>query len=421
MLEEVVQREFKMKQVSFLQVLFLAAWCMSMIGLSQNTFSQDASSLPIVPKPNGNAIRIATFNTAMNRKELGDLTRDLEHGDQQIANIATIIQCVQPDVLLLNEVDYSESHADLLLKNFLQVQQANAPADTSRALRFAYAAPVNTGEPSMLDLNNNGRKGDPEDSWGYGAFPGQYGMMVLSRYPILSDQARTFQKFRWSQMPNALRPAKDGEFYHSDAVWGQLRLSSKSHWDLPVKVGDTTLHVLTSHPTPPVFDGPEDRNGCRNHDEIRLWIDYVSNEGEADYLIDDQGKRGGLEGDSPFVILGDLNADPFDGDGKHDAIQRLLRHPRIAQGPAPTSPGGAEAAEKSGQANARHRGDPSQDTGDFNDKNPGNLRIDYVLPSNHFQIVDSGIYWPASKDSDRGNQLARASDHRLVWVDVKLK
>jgi hypothetical protein len=271
-----------------------------------------------------------------------------------------------------------------------------------------------------MDLNNNGRSGDPDDSWGYGAFPGQYGMVVLSRYPILSDQVRSFQKFRWSQMPNAQRPAKDGSFFHSDPIWEQLRLSSKSHWDVPVKIGDSTLHVLASHPTPPVFDGPEDRNGCRNHDEIRLWLDYISDKGEGDYMIDDQGKKGGLAIDAPFVILGDLNADPFDGDGKHSAIEKLLSSSRLAQGPAPTSDGGVEASEKSGQANTRHRGDPSQDTGDFNDKNPGNLRIDYVLPSSHFRIVDSGIYWPTAKESERGNQLARASDHRLVWVDVEL-
>ena len=55
-----------------------------------------------------------------------------------------------------------------------------------------------------------------------------------------------------------------------------VRLSSKSHWDVPVKVGGHTVHVLASHPTPPTFDGEEDRNGRRNHDEIRFWADYVS-------------------------------------------------------------------------------------------------------------------------------------------------
>ena len=54
-----------------------------------------------------------------------------------------------------------------------------------------------------------------------------------------------------------------------------LRLSCKIHWDVPVQIGSETVHFLVSHPTPPAFDGPEDRNGRRNHDEIRFWADYI--------------------------------------------------------------------------------------------------------------------------------------------------
>ena len=42
-----------------------------------------------------------------------------------------------------------------------------------------------------------------------------------------------------------------------------------------MRIGTKTVHVLASHPTPPSFDGGEDRNGRRNHDEIRFWADYV--------------------------------------------------------------------------------------------------------------------------------------------------
>jgi endonuclease/exonuclease/phosphatase family metal-dependent hydrolase len=388
--------------------------------LSVTGLSQVPDVYPTVPPPAEGAIRIATFNAAMNRKNAGELTRAIESGDRQIRDIASIIQCVAPDVLLLNEVDYDESHADALLKKFLQIPQQGTPSDSSRYLRHAFSAPVNTGTPSGLDLNANGRLGEPDDAWGYGAFPGQYGMLVLSRFPLDSKGIRTFQKFLWSEMPGAMRPSKDGTYFHSDSVWNQLRLSSKSHWDIPVQIGNRTLHVLASHPTPPVFDGPEDRNGCRNHDEIRLWIDYISSDGSGDYLVDDLGTRGGVGGDAPFVILGDLNADPNDGDGRREIIEKLIRHPRVAKGPIPSSVGSLEASQKSGQANERHRGDPAYDTGDFNDKNPGNLRIDYVFPSSECRIVASGVYWPASEESPAGNRLVQASDHRLVWVDVEL-
>jgi hypothetical protein len=103
-------------------------------------------------------------------------------------------------------------------------------------------------------------------------------MLVLSKYPIDGAQVRTFQLLRWSAMPGALRPVDpaSGAFFHDDSVWSQLRLSSKSHWDVPVRTPGGVVHFLVSHPTPPVFDGPEDRNGNRNHDEIRLWSEYIS-------------------------------------------------------------------------------------------------------------------------------------------------
>ena len=81
-------------------------------------------------------------------------------------------------------------------------------------------------------------------------------------------------------MPGALLP--DDPATPAPADWyspeelAVFRLSSKSHWDLPIDIDGRTVHFLVSHPTPPVFDGPEDRNGTRNFDEIRFWADYVT-------------------------------------------------------------------------------------------------------------------------------------------------
>ena len=183
------------------------------------------------------------------------------------------------------------------------------------------------------------------------------------------------------------------------------------------------VHVLAAHPTPPVFDGPEDRNGRRNFDEIRLWADYIGD--EADYLADDQGRRGGL-GNVPFVIMGDYNADPHDGDSMPGAIAQLLAHPAVASDFVPASTGAAEDAVTEGGANRGHRGDSSQDTGDFSPASAGNLRIDYVLPSKRgLQVVCGGVFWPARADEARylvgdGDPLV-SSDHRLVWLDVRLE
>jgi len=63
--------------------------------------------------------------------------------------------------------------------------------------------------------------------------------------------------------------------------------------------------LLVHHPTPPAFDGPEDRNGRRNHDEIRLLAEVLD---DAAWLVDDQGKAGGLAKGEPFLIFGDACA-----------------------------------------------------------------------------------------------------------------
>lgn len=366
-------------------------------------------------------MRVATYNTSLYSDEDGGLVRALEGDSAQARKIAAVLQKMRPDLVLLNEFDYDEAHraAELFQRRYLEVAQAGG----GEALRYPYRylAPVNTGVPSGLDLDGNGAVGSEgrprgNDAWGYGLHPGQYGMLVLSKYPIDAAQARTFQLLRWSAMPGALRPADPaaGGFFHSDAVWRQLRLSSKSHWDVPVRTPGGTVHFLVSHPTPPVFDGPEDRNGRRNHDEIRLWNEYIS-PGEKPWLCDDQGRCGGLAAEARFVIAGDLNNDPADGDGRHEAIVELLEHPRVLRHATPRSAGGAETAEAYARQGIVHRGASAHVTGDFGSR-VGAMRLDYVLPSTGFALRESGVFWPAGADPD--DAIADASDHHLVWVDL---
>jgi 3-phytase len=369
--------------------------------------------------PQPNTIRVATFNVSLHRKALGELSTDLEHGDPQAERLAKIIGLVQPDVLLANEVDYDGGKsAKLLLEKYLAKSSRS-----NRTLKYFFTSESNTGIPSDLDLNNDGRVGGPNDAHGFGIYPGQYGLAVFSRYPIDESSVRTFQKFLWSQMPGALRPTKgDGISYWPDEIWSKLRLSSKTHMDVPIKIDGKVLHILASHPTPPVFDKEEDRNGCRNHDEIRLMMDYANGGPGTDYLVSDQGTQGSLEPNSNFVIMGDLNADPKDGGGKREAILALLNSRRVRTSTsAPRSQGAIEATEKQGKINRRQTGEPAEDTSDFNDQNSGNLRCDFVLPSNNCEIVAGGVFWPTEEElAEIDPKLLSASDHRLVWMDIKL-
>lgn len=361
-------------------------------------------------------VRFATFNASLNRETEGELVEDLSTGeDQQARNVAETIQRADPDVVLVNEFDHSRRAADLFRENYLEVGQHGAdPVEYP----YSYTAPSNTGIPSGHDLDHDGTVGGPGDALGYGEFPGQYGMVVYSKYPIDTDGVRTFQKFLWQDMPGNLIPRD----YYSDEALADLRLSSKSHWDLPIEIGRKTVHFLVSHPTPPVFDGPEDRNGRRNSDEIRFWSDYIIGGQSADYIYDDEGHNGGLPRGARFVIAGDQNADPHDGDSFDGAIDQLLENPRLRDTDAPSSRGAVEASEGQGGANDDHEGKAAHDTADFAEP-PGNVRVDYVLPGRALSVTDSGVFWPTSRDPLSrltGTHPFPTSDHRLVWIDTRV-
>jgi hypothetical protein len=387
-------------------------------------------------------VRFSTFNASLNRTFEGQTVIDFSTAtNQQARNVAETIQRYRPDVLLINEFDYFAANpqlpVDLFRDNYLEVSQNGAaPIEYP----YSFIAPSNTGIPSGKDYDNDGISNHPRqtngygnDAFGFGEFPGKFAMVVYSKYPIDTFAARTFQRFLWKDMPGNLLPTP---WYSPDEV-AVFRLSSKSHWDVPIVIGEKTVHFLVSHPTPPVFDGPEDRNGRRNNDEIRLWADYIT-PSRAGYIYDDNGVRGGLEPGELFVIAGDQNSDPLDGDSIPGSIQQLLDHPLVNTKVTPSSLGGPWASRIQNFLNDVHRSDPAFDTADFCDtpafppcSGPGNLRADYVLPRRNLQIVGAGVFWPTTDPNDgdpyeypyltdltgRGFP-APTSDHRAVWVDV---
>ncbi len=83
------------------------------------------------------------------------------------------------------------------------------------------------------------------------------------------------------------------------------------------------------------------------------------------------------------------------------------------------SEGAVEAAAAQGGANDSHVGDPKYDTADFSDGAPGNLRVDYVLPSANTTMLDARVFWPVSADPLFplvGNFPFPSSDHKLVHI-----
>jgi hypothetical protein len=159
-------------------------------------------------------VRFATFNASLNRFAPGDLATELSvAGSAQPDVIAEIIQRVRPDVLLINEFDYDAGNVALdgFQDNYLGLPHGDA---ASIVYPYRYTAPSNTGIFSGFDLDNSGAAGDfvPNDSFGFGFFPGQFGMAIYSMYPIDFSSIRTFQLFLWKDMPGALLPDDPSTF-----------------------------------------------------------------------------------------------------------------------------------------------------------------------------------------------------------------
>ena len=381
--------------------------------------------------PEPATLRIATYNIEDIR------TQDLKNPDQpRMKAAAALLQELRADILLINEITYDQpgtpgfeegdeegGNATRFARTFLERSQQ---ADLEGLEYQVFTAPTNTGIASGYDLDRNGEmleaipevpapgpNGGPApqtaegrifggDAWGFGMFPGQYGMALYVRegLTILHDSVRTFRLLPWKAMPDALLPRQPetGDFWYEGPVGDAFRLSSKSHWDVPVRLpGGQVIHLLASHPTPPGFDGEEARNKRRNHDEIRFWADYLDN---ASYIVDDNGQPGGLPADAAFVIIGDLNADPDEGSAINNPIGRwLLAHPRIEGSYVPM-------VDSVGQSLF-----PEIDP---DDTAMWGLRADYVLPSSNTTVVDGGVWLrPSAIDIE-------VSDHFPVWIEIQM-
>lgn len=420
-------------------------------------------------------VKIATYNLSFDRNTFEDLIAEMqvEPAKQtelvtayldgtitdedktmaekviQIRNVAAIIQKNRPDVLMMAEFNNDGTGEDKVAlegfqKNYLSIAQSLEGAGGEANLEpieypYAESYSTNTGLNSDLDLDNNGTSGQlPGDAWGFGFYHGQYAFALMSKYKIDTENTRTFQEFKWKDMEGAKIPTITicdgsqrmpegmacGDDWYTAEEWDVVRLSSKNHVDVPIiiptKKGDEVVHLLMSHPTPPVFD--PGKNKAQNGEEVEFWHHYVQGK---EYFYDDAGNKGGLTKGAKFVLMGDQNLDPLDGDGFSEIMQAFHNDPLVNQDVMngelyPTSYGAAEHAV---DKNSTHP-IPNRITSTFG------LGVDYAIPSANLNVTDSGVYWSASYEEGRklfndarigkyGNGKDVSSDHRMIWIKAQ--
>lgn len=321
-------------------------------------------------------VRIATYNTELSRQGPGLLLRDIQRDEAQVLAVVDVMVTARPDIIALQGIDWDlDGLAITALSDRLRAAGLDMP--------HVFAPQTNAGLETDLDLDGDGRTSGPGDAQGWGRFTGNGSLAILSRFPIRRSEVRDLSDLLWQDLPGAELPQEDGQPFPSAQAQAVQRLSSTAHWIVPVDTPMGRINLMTFHAGPPVFDGPEDRNGLRNRDEIRLWS----------LLLD--GKLGAMPVE-PFVIAGDANLDPQRGEGHKQAIRDLLAHPRL-QDPLPQGANGSSAT--------------------VHWKATGDMRVDYVLPSHDLRVADAGVVW-SQPGTDLHDSARRASRHRLVWVDL---
>lgn len=306
----------------------------------------------LVSPANAVDLRVALWHAPFTSDGPGLLLRDVVQHAAPYPGLATEIARMDADVVVLTRFDY------------------DASGDTLRAFAalidrgYVFTQPLrsNAGVPTGMDMDGDGRLGEPEDMQAYGHFPGQEALAVLSKWPIDVQAMRHFNDLLWADAPDGLMSAQDP---------GQTtqKLSSGGHWVVPIEMsvqGQThRIAILIGHADPPVFDGPEDRNGRRNRDELLLWDRIIA----------------GTE--HPYIWMGNTNLDPHRGEGYRQAMAGFLR--------------------------GQNRYDPLAGQVTAHWDTPGPMRVSYILPSTDFDVTAAQVH-PALE----------GQHHSMITLDVTI-
>jgi|Deesub1362A_J573_1020465.scaffolds.fasta_scaffold00048_15 endonuclease/exonuclease/phosphatase family metal-dependent hydrolase len=292
-----------------------------------------------------------------NIRDLG-LEKLRKESHPQVQAALQVLRRFAPQLLSVNELDCSAQALALLLQGLSQ---------TGLQYPYYYQGPTNSGLPTGLR--------PPFEQRGFGRYEGQYGMALLSQLPL--GRARSFEGFPWRELRESYLREE------LQKVPQGFPLFSTNFFDVPLRLGDTLVRVLLLHATVPVGGYFQK---FRNADQLRFLKAYIQ-------------ELGG----QPFVIMGDLNADPVRGEGIREAIGELLGCP-LLQDALPAEPTFLEGGGVQ---------EPALDEEGLS------LRLDYILPSRHFQVLDAGLYRP--QEPQQWRLVRQASDHFFLWMDVQLR
>lgn len=246
------------------------------------------ATLGVAPGCEAGTFRVAVVDAGLVGRDDGEIVSRLSTDfDPQAQAVARVLQRSRPDIALLVGFDWDSDARGV--RRFVDRYLRVPPDGQQLEYPHRFAAPVNRGEPSGLDLDDDGRVGGPGDAWSWGRYRGQGGMVLLSRYPI-AEPVRTFRDLPLESRDESAGPG---------AV--VRRLATTSIWDVPVTVPGATVRIVAADTMPL----PEAPATAASTEMVRaqavFLLEYARGSGRPG-LSDDQGRQIGL-GDGPGMVL----------------------------------------------------------------------------------------------------------------------
>lgn len=358
-------------------------------------------------------LRVGQFN-------LKELATDklVTDSNLQVDSAAEIIGRFAPDFVNINEIQFD-------LANTPKTGLPGAPTSTKppsfdhgaqNAQRLADRIAAKSGVTYSEIIHFFGNSGtywkgeNPSNSdsftlRGWGEWPGRFNTAILSKHPILKDEARVINDFHWSDLPdNMLAQMKKDTGLELPTGFP---LFEKSLNLVPIDVHGQKIWLVLLHPTAPVYDPI---NKYRNHDELHALQLFLERKLPGVDPLPDGAK---------FIVIGDFNADPDgDGDGVPGAIAQIIDLPSLNARPFPTGAGNAGKAPTEntylggcGDTDGGLPADPSKSL---------QLHLDYILPSVTTGSIAGGAVFLPERGSPDFPLACHASDHMFTYVDIKM-
>ncbi len=349
-------------------------------------------------------IRIVHYNI----KEL-DSTK-INKPNSQLENVKKVLSKLEYNILSLNEVQYDipgvptyryktrgenlTHFAEYINKDMKDWNFSFHPANTG-----ALARKKSNG--SFYSNFNNKQARDYADKVNFGVFPAQYSTGALfdfkKTYEVLVKDLKWFDfnpKVKLSRYKQA-----DGKPLPKD-----MELFDKTFSDVTINVRGKEVHLILLHTVPSYhFGNKKSPNYVRNADQLRFLEWYLT--GKTDFPVELEHVKP-LPPGTPFIAIGDWNTDITN---KRNPGSKVLRRLLKKFTPWMEKPGITN--ESPGYSKKRLK-----------------LTLDYIMFSDHFELVKGGVYRPKEDRVFMGCNKNQAKfknipeDRKLVyWTNRKTK